>query len=71
MSLKNGVKKLLVVKESSGAHLVPSDAEQDSWEELLAARDTELVGLWLAIGAKSDYVELLKDRLEQLKTSFE
>lgn len=69
--LKDRVRKRLMAKKSPGAHLVPLDTERDSWEELWAARDTELVGIWVVGGAKSFYVELLKDRLEQQNTSFE
>lgn len=64
--LKDRVKELLVANLSSEAEVVAFSVERNSLTQSLAGRDAESEGF----GVTADFVELLKRRMEQRKTSF-
>lgn len=71
MALKDRARELLVAKKASNADVVALGVQRDLLKESLAARDTELEGIRMMVGAKSNFVELFKNGLEQQKTLLE
>lgn len=70
-SFRNRVEDNLVDEESPVADLVALRIKREASKKLLAAMETELEGLRVTVDAKSDYAELLEDRLAQQKILFE
>lgn len=62
---------ILVAKRSLVAGLAASGVDRDSLNESWAAKDAALEILHLTVSAKTNFVELFKDRLQQQKTTFE
>lgn len=70
-SYKNRVEELLVDEKLSRADFVAAGLERDSLRELLAAKNADLEGLRVTVGARSDYVKLSRGRVMQQQPSLQ